>query len=70
VPWPIDTVGLDGTNEITEDPVVPTVMFIIPHELMSVEQTVMDDEPDVLAVLKVITEPLMLVCTTAEFGLF
>lgn len=45
------------------------VTFIIPHEVMLVVQTVIDDEPVVLPVVKVIIEPDMLVCMTPLFWL-
>ena len=64
------TVGFDWLKDIVVDDVpVPTLALMIPQELMSDEQTVIEDEPVVLAVVRVIVEPEMLVCMRALFWL-
>ncbi len=42
----------------------------MPHDAMSDEHTVMDDEPLVEPVLRVRTEPLILACITLELESF
>ena len=52
-----------------EEFAVPTVTFIIPHEVISVVHMVIDEEPVVLPVVSVIVEAEILVCTDAPFWL-
>ena len=48
---------------------LPMVTLMIPQEVILVEQTVMEAEPVLLLVVKVIFEPEMLVATTPLFWL-
>ena len=66
---PTVTVGFVWLKEIAEVLVLPMVTLIIPQELISLEQTVMDAEPVVLAVVKLMTELAMLVLTVPPFWL-
>ena len=54
-------------KEIAEELVLPIVILIIPQEVISVVQTVTEEDPVVLAVVKLIVEPEMLVDTTPLF---
>lgn len=62
-------VGLDWLKETAEEAVLPIVTLIIPHEVISVEQTVIEAEPVALCVVKLIVLPEMLVVTAPLFWL-
>ena len=63
-------VGLTWLKDNGEVLVVLAVAVMMPQELMSEEQTVIEAVPEVWLVVKVTTEPLMLLWIVAEFELF
>ena len=68
--WPIENDGLVWLKEIVEEFTPLAMTLMIPHELISVEQTVIDEELAVFVVLIVIVDPLMLACTILALELF
>ena len=60
---PTVTVGFDWLKDTAAVLAVPMVTLMIPHEFLSVVQTVIDDEPVVLVVVRVMVEPEIPVCT-------
>lgn len=61
VDCPAATVTLAGVNANGVLLAAPAVALMTPHALISVEHTVMEDEPVVALVLNVIVDPLIFV---------